>query len=425
MSQQPKKVCLITPNHISTNPRLVKEAIALENAGYEVHLIFTQSDAFETSLDDALLKAHPTWCYNALDWSGKDLQSTFYRFTSGLLKKIAERIFFHFKINFFAPFILNRHYKWQVKKAIAAKADLYIGHNLGALPVATFAAKQQQAKAGFDAEDFHRHETTDDPNHPDARIKGFAEERWLPTVQHLTAASPLISQAYQQLFPSLQPTVVLNVFPKLEDIAYNIEISYPIRLFWFSQTIGENRGLEIIVEAMKLSKGKFELHLLGNSLPGYQDKLQAMANQFNLQPLIFYNPVPEKEIFRIAATCDIGMASETGIPTNRDICLTNKIFTYIQSGLALAASDTTAQTEFLKLYPTTGKVYRKNDASSLASILDQFSDDRVFLADCKQKNYQLGQSFLNWETEQEKYISCVTQLLTVKKQSLVSLLSSN
>ena len=33
-SRELRRVCLLTPGHLSTNPRLVKEADALANAGY-------------------------------------------------------------------------------------------------------------------------------------------------------------------------------------------------------------------------------------------------------------------------------------------------------------------------------------------------------------------------------------------------------
>ena len=36
-----KRICLITPGHIASNPRLVKEARALQQSGMEVHIIFS------------------------------------------------------------------------------------------------------------------------------------------------------------------------------------------------------------------------------------------------------------------------------------------------------------------------------------------------------------------------------------------------
>ncbi|RYG41922.1 MAG: glycosyltransferase, partial [Chitinophagaceae bacterium] len=221
--------------------------------------------------------------------------------------------------------------------------------------------------------------------------------------------------AYRQLFPHLRPLTILNVFPR-QVLATSEPSADKIRLFWFSQTVGPNRGIEIILEAMHLSKDRyFELHLLGNPANGYLNELVAKAAQVGLADrLHYYNPMPEAAIFALAASCDIGMASETGIPYNRNICLTNKIFTYIQSGLAVIASDTKAQELFFSLHPGIGKLYHVNDAASLANVLDSYWVNRESLYSCKRLNYELGQTLLNWETEQATFVYYVGQLFAPK-----------
>ncbi|RYZ60950.1 MAG: glycosyltransferase [Chitinophagaceae bacterium] len=330
------------------------------------------------------------------------------------MRKAAERLFFLTHHPRFASFIVNRHFRWQVKKASAAKADLYLAHNPGALPVAKAAAITNNAEYGFDAEDFHRQEVSDDPHSKDYRIKKAVEENNLPGVHHFTAASPLIGEEYKQLFPSLKPVTVLNVFPKLQlhnstPQAGNKDV---IRLFWFSQTIGANRGLETIVQAMGMVTDQtVELHLLGNPVNGYPRQLERLAEESNAGSRVyFYPPVPESEIFQLAASCDIGMASEVGTPYNRNICLTNKIFTYIQSGLAVLASNTLAQKKLMEQYPDIGCIYQREDASSLASQLNFYLAHRNELERCKEANYQLGQTKLNWEKEQEKFLYCVEKI---------------
>ena len=127
--------------------------------------------------------------------------------------------------------------------------------------------------------------------------------------------------------------------------------------------------------------------------------------------MFFYEPVPESEIFVMASKCDIGMASEVGVPLNRQICLTNKIFTYIQSGLAILASDTDAQRKFLSQYSSAGRVYKKEDANSLAAELDYYAENRNELDRCKRLNFCLGQTEMNWEKEQKKFISAIESFL--------------
>ena len=415
MSRQRKKVCLITPNHISTNPRLVKEGIALENHGYHVHLIFTLSDDEGKAIDYDILRQHPNWTYDVLEWGNKGFSSSLARLSSGLKRKVAEKLFPFTRKNVLSYLIVNRHYYWQVRKAVQAKADLYIAHNLGALPVAKAAAKKRMVKYGFDAEDYHRHELSDNPSEKEVIIKAHIETINIPGNDHFTAASPLIGEAYQKHFPLYKPRVILNVFPRVAlERMHNTDLKSDQKLFWFSQTIGENRGIETIIHAMGLSKSKgFELHLLGNLFEGYGAKLEKIANLYGIaDKLHFHDPVPEKEIFDIAATCDIGMASEVGVPYNRNICLTNKIFTYIQSGLAVLASDTIAQVDFLKQYPNAGRIYKKEDANSLAMELDYYYENRGELNSCKKANFQLGQHELNWETEQKKFIDTIEKIWT-------------
>jgi glycosyltransferase involved in cell wall biosynthesis len=414
LNREVKTICLITPNHISTNPRLVKEAIALEKEGFNVHLIFTQFDSFATKLDKAILDEHTKWKYDVLNWGGDNLFSFVYRFGFGLSKKLSERIFSVYPEETLANLILNRNYFWQVRKAIAANADIYIAHNLGALPVARVAAQKLNVKYGFDAEDFHRNEICNNPTDKDVIIKSFVEEKNLSKLSHFTAASPLIGKAYQELYPNLIPSVILNVFPKVNPLIRKPRQLSNLKLFWFSQTIGEDRGIETIIHAIgKFKKAIFELHLLGNPIEGYKERIAMLANELKLeQQIFFYDPVPEKEIFNLAAKFDFGMASETGFPLNRDICLTNKIFTYIQSGLAVVASDTTGQKEFMESNAFCGKIYKRNNVESLLSVLEYYYENQEEMEKCKDYNFQLGQAKLNWEVEQFKFLESVKNALS-------------
>ncbi len=181
------------------------------------------------------------------------------------------------------------------------------------------------------------------------------------------------------------------------------------RLFWLSQTIGTNRGIEDIVAAMHLLNDPYlELHLFGNLPDG--DFRTFIENQDPLQIKI-HPPVPPSEIDSIAGQFDIGLAMETAYCLNNDIALSNKIFTYIQAGLAVIASDTTAQREFIDRYPDTGKLYKKKDASMLAACIKAYIDDRKKLYLTRQYNYDLGQTELNWEAECLAFITIVKKTL--------------
>jgi glycosyltransferase involved in cell wall biosynthesis len=408
-----KKIVLVTSSQPSLNPRLVKEADALAEAGYNVVVIgqFWNEWATET---DRILLANKKWKFIRVAGSPTENKQSY--IFSRIVNKLARQLSKTGLLNYYlAELSTNRCFYPLLKRAITEKGDLYIGHNPGGLAPAVLAAKLNQTKCGFDAEDFHRLEYSNDSNHPDVRYKSFLEEKYFPKADYLITSSPEISEEYQKLFPALEFNTILNVFPKRHDIDVKLsQPSDPLKLFWFSQTIGPNRGLDEVIEAIRIVNSPLiEVHALGyprEQAISYYNSL-AIKYGFSKQQLNFYNPIPPDDIFKFAANFDIGLATEIGVPFNRNICLTNKIFTYIQTGLAIIASDTLAQKNLLNNYPDCGQLFKIKDAESLAAALKHYLNNRQALNYAKQRSYDLGQDTLNWETEQAKFLSIVQNTL--------------
>jgi len=390
--------CLITPGHIAANPRLVKEAMALTKAGVKVHIVFTQYVGYLVEHDREILDKNPGWTYEALNWTGNTFFSRCIRIIGGLLRKLP--------VN---NIRINRNFYWQLRKAVAYPAHIYIAHNPGSIPIAVEAARRKKVKCGFDAEDFHRYEMSDDPNNPDVQLKLQIENANVTYFDYITAASPLIAEKYSRLF-NKNVTTVLNVFPRtaIEPVRND---NGPLKLFWFSQTIGPKRGLETVIEALSKTSFSFELHLLGFIKDEYDLVLKQLFESYGMpaENIIFHHPLPADDIFPLTAQFDIGLATEMSIPLNRDICLTNKIFTYIQCGLAVAATGTSAQKKLIDMYPQAGKLY--NDTDQLAALLTAYDQNRELLYQAKKAAYDLGQQQLNWEVESEKLVNVILPVL--------------
>jgi hypothetical protein len=301
-----------------------------------------------------------------------------------------------------------------MREAKKHKAYVYIGHNLGALPAIIKAAQKHNAKSIFDAEDFHRQETNDDSNSFSFTTAKYVEDKYLIRTNSITASSPQIADAYKQLYPTKKPVTILNVFPKNNYTKQRIiNNTRPIKIFWFSQTTGANRGIEDIAKALKLlNPENFELHLLGY-INNEAKKEFIDSVLFGINNIFFYDPIPPDDIINFASQFDIGLASENNTPLNRDICLTNKLFTYLHAGLTIITSDTTAQKYFMEENPGVGKVYHKNDPSSLAAILTAYQADRNLLFNTCEASLNLGNEKLNWENESIKFLLLMNE--TVKQ----------
>lgn len=408
------KICLITPGHISSNPRLVKEATGLSASGYQVNVIFTQYVDYQIPFDLEIIKNNPAITFEPLRWNKGFFPKQY--LASGI-KKI---IWFVNKLSkkpyFYLPLMLNRNYYWQLKKAIEAKADIYIGHNLGALAISINAAKKNEAFSCFDAEDFHRQENNDNDQSILYNTVKSIEDQYMPRLHQLTAASPGIASAYENLYLNLQAKVINNVFPKylLKNPQERRSIA-GLKLFWFSQTIGQGRGLEDAIKAIGLLRNpSITLTLLGDideQQTKYFVKIATESQLLSTQ-LLFIKPVQSDQIFELANQHDVGLALERDFPLNRDICLTNKIFTYLTSGIAVIASETSAQKAFLQQYPRIGRSYPIGHVEVLASIIHYYANNPISLSASKNEAYKVAEEKFNWENEMQSFLKSIDHIGT-------------
>ncbi|MFD0941974.1 glycosyltransferase family protein [Pedobacter boryungensis] len=409
-----RNIVLITSGQPSLNPRLVKEADALIEAGYNVTVIYQYWNNWATNLDEKLL---PQKKWKAIRIGGDPLKEKVTYWRTRVILKIAQKLIKSLGFNNnLAELAIGRCTFQLVKKAKHTPGDLYIAHNLAALPAAVLAAKHNNAKCGFDAEDLHRYEMSDDNLNDDVRLKKYLEEKYFPQVNYLTTSSPEIAKKYESFFPSLTFNTVLNVFPKNDtELITRNNNNEPLKLFWFSQNVGLSRGLQDVFGALKIIENeKIEFHILGYLSKQVKTELDQIIQHLNfnqLPKIIFHPPIESTELTRFASKFDIGLATEPGFSINNDIALSNKIFTYTQAGLAIVASDTTAQKQFMEAFPNMGAIYEKKNSASLASILKNYIEHIDLLVQHQAQSELYAKEKLNWETEKEKFLSIIQQII--------------
>jgi len=399
------KIVLITSGQPSVNPRLVKEADVLSQNGYDVTVIYQYWNDWATASDEMLLAKKP---WQAIRVGGTPKEDKITYWISRLFHKLSriagDKIGLKHGV---AELAIGRCTFLLCREACKHPADIYIAHNLAALPAAIYAAKKRGVKCGFDAEDFHRNEVTDDPQNMDFKLKSFIEDKFLSKLDYFTAASPLIAEMYKCLYPSLTPVLINNVFPFNNQSTVSLNTQKELKLFWFSQTIGKHRGIEDVIQALNILKNKnIELHLLGEIKKETVDSFDNLISSTEVK-LIYHNPISPDDISTFSSQFDIGLATEVSYPKNRQLCLTNKIFSYMISGLAIIASDTLAQKQLLNSHPTIGKVYSSGSADQLAAYIQELFENRALLNEYKQNSYILAKEKYNWEKESTKVLYVV------------------
>ncbi len=407
-------ITLITPSALGSNPRVVKEAEALVRRGHRVHVQSTRSLEIVDRRDDAVLR-HANYTSARLDL--RALPSWRLR---RLLQIGARYGFAALKLDALAPWALSplgpllKRELWQ-----SSPADLYIAHYIEALPAAAALAARYGAAYAFDAEDFHVGEQVDGPGvELQRQIKRAIEGRYLPGALYVTAAAPLIAQAYVDTYAIPLPTVILNSFPRANapSAPTNAGSARPgPSLYWFSQTIGFGRGLKTAIRAIAEARSQPHLYLRGAPAKGFDDELKAVAEELGVgDRLHFLEPALPDDLERLGAEFDLGYSGEQGVETNRQYTLGNKIFSYLLGGVPCLASGTVAHLQLASQLGDAMATFPIADASALATLIDSYLLTPKRLAKARQDAWQLGQTRFNWDLEAERLVALVEERLATR-----------
>lgn len=303
-----------------------------------------------------------------------------------------------------------------IHAAKAVRADLYIAHYPPALPAAAMAARMHSGMYAFDAEDFHQGDFPENQAYDTQRsLLQAIESHWLPGCAFLTAASAGIAEAYASTYGLPMPTVIRNMFPLVQAPPGPTpcgSVQPGPTLYWFSQTIGPDRGLECAVRALALARCRPHLHLRGFINSAYRQQLEVLARQLGVeQRLHFHAPAPPEQMESLASAHDIGLVVETGCTPNRRIALTNKLFTYCLAGIPMLLSDIPAHRAVQTEAGDAAQLFRCEDAASLADALDAWLlGSPAVLAEARAAAYSLGQNRWNWESEQRNLLKLTTDV---------------
>ncbi len=410
------RICLMTPGQPATDPRLVKEADALVEAGHQVQVFCADLGVWPRAVTDPIENEAP-WACAYVGGRAGSLRFLYTRVRHKLARTLLPGLRTLPAVRYRA---LCRCFSEMFRAAIGYPADIYIAHHPAVLPAAVAAARRHGALAGYDAEDFLTSEIragqAKDPL--DSALEQL-EAECLPQCVYGTAASPGIARAYAAKYGIPEPVTILNVFP-LDHRPPHFrtgEPGAPLRLYWFSQTIGRDQGLEDVVRALgSLPDCAIELHLRGRWDKGYEGDLRHLAGEcgVNNDRLIAHPLAAPREMIRLASAYDIGLVVEPGRIVNTQLCLTNKWFTYLLAGNAIVATDTPAQSLLAHDNPGAVFLYSPGDVRSLAEQLRFWHTSREKLEEARRLSWSLGETTYNWDREKVKLLRLLEDVRTAK-----------
>jgi glycosyltransferase involved in cell wall biosynthesis len=379
-----------------------------------VRVVHTQGGLDRARQHDADLLADKSWAVDTVGWAS-DRIDEFATYVWGTAQQTMAEWMPRtlWKSTYIAERIQHRVYSLLARRAAEEPADLYIGHYPAGLAAAAYAADEHQAPLGYDAEDYHIGQRPD--NQSRVERTDFLERRYLHACDHVTAASDGIADALVDRYSIKRPRVIHNMFPWAERDQLDGKVKdrkgKALSLYWFSQTVGLDRGLQDAIRAMGLLDAPAQLHIRGTLYDEVEETLVGIAEENDVAECLCFHPqVAPDELLSRTAEHDVGLALEQGHTPNRTFCVTNKLFYYPLAGLAMAATNVQGQRRLLEEQPAFSGMYEPGDAEGLARILNEWTDPST-LEKAKSMALEVAKTKWNWEREQEKLVQRVENVL--------------
>jgi glycosyltransferase involved in cell wall biosynthesis len=124
------------------------------------------------------------------------------------------------------------------------------------------------------------------------------------------------------------------------------------------------------------------------------------------------DPAPPDDLERLGSAYDLGFVGEMPGTRNRQIALTNKMFSYVIGGVPSIASDVPAHRHIAPEFGAAMSLFRSGDATALASVIDSYLLNPDRLAAARLHAWTLGQKRFNWEQESHAFLALVEHALT-------------
>ncbi len=402
------RIRLYIARHLCTAPRPQKEATALAAAGHEVS-IHGVSYRADFAARDRTLASGQSWRWEPVVDYAPPWQRLAWAWTRFRHQRARRRYQQAGRIEAdvwsYANRLLQAH-------ALHAPAELTIAHAEGSLWFARELHRRGH-RVGVDFEDwFSRDLALSQRQGRPVKLLAELEAYLLSATPYALATSAAMAQAMADAYGTPPAVPLYNSFSETHPPAPRVrDPQAPIRLHWFSLVLGPERGLETLFDALPALSGNWALHLRGEAQPGYAESLRQRLPA-HLQPRIhFLSTVPTAQLPEYIAENDIGLALDRSDIPSRNLTVTNKLFQYLQAGLAVLASDTAGHREVLDRAPACGAVFRDGDPDAIAAALNPWLAQPDALASSQRAARQAYLEYFAHDRQSHRYAELAAQAL--------------
>lgn len=398
-----RRITVVTSTQLTTCPRMLKAADALHEAGYAVRVISVRNTAWAAAADPQI-HASRGWRWDVVE-GARDAAPVRW-LTGGLRFRTARAIATRTNGSIrraLGPYAVGRMHPQLVKAILKEPQDLIYAGTSGTIAAALEASRVTGTPCGIDFEDFHCGEQ--ERGRVGAALDEIAGTLMAAASQRaafVTAGSAAIADACESRF-GRRPIPIHNVFALPSFEPETTRRAGPLRLYWFSQTIGPYRGLEDVIVAAGRAGVDCELHLRGVAMSTYVAELEALVERCAPRlRLIVHGPESPERMVEACRAFDVGIATEQAHIPNRALALTNKALTYPLAGLAMVMTDTPGQRALAQDAGEGAWTYAPGDVDRLAEGLARWATSDAALGRAKEASWNAARCRWHWEHQAER-----------------------
>lgn len=286
---------------------------------------------------------------------------------------------------------------------IRKRSDVVIASDFYALPFCAIAARFRGARLIYDSREIY------------TEMPSFHNRRFLKSIVRLTEAACVkkargifttgaMDSKYIKNLYGVQNTMLLRNLPLRQteirklDVAHAFPQTVTGKILVYQGILVPGRGIETAFQILQ-QLPSYGLVLLGEGV--FNPHYKQLAVSLNIRNrVVFAGRIPQSELLRYTAGCDIGLCLIENICGNNYYALPNKLFEYVMAGLPVLVTDLPQMKAVVKTYGI-GGVIPENDSTAAARMLKQWEKHPAEFR--KMRNCCRNASkVLNWETEFEK-----------------------
>lgn len=282
------------------------------------------------------------------------------------------------------------------------KPTIVHAHDLDALPIGYVVAAITGSKLIYDAHELWA-DSARDPSTPKWLVTGLAlvERIFVRQADVCITVSESIAQHMAENQNIRTPVVIRNVperWPEISKLQLRDSLGIPSgKLVVLHQGVIDDHRVMTLVQAFRKVNGNAVLVFLGDG-PAVV-KLQ--TNLADLSDRVLFHPlVPSEELPSFTCDADIGIHPMTAGCLNHLWALPNKLFEYIQGGLAVITTELPEMAKIVNNYGV-GLTFPPSDSDSLARCLQLLIDDTNLRNKYRRASHEAAVNHLNWTIEKE------------------------